>query len=216
MSSRFPEDRDDDRLSRLEKEVERLSAQLSRSNRAARFLTWLIFGGLVLGAAGLVTLHETGLLQLDSLTGGVSRTVESREFGFYNQFGTRVLLLDKDKFGYPNLVFMDLQKKYRMGIKVWPDGGGTPGLVFYDDSGLRGHLRMDESKASVFKLTGARQKGSITLSVTEEGDPSVIVTDKTGKVLFAIPEGATEPRPSEPQRPGIMPGSRDPRQAQAG
>jgi hypothetical protein len=216
MSSRLPEQQDEDRLERLEKEVARLSSELSRSNRAARFLTWLIFGGLVLGSSGLVTLHETGLLKLDGLTGGVSRTVESKEFGFYNQFDTRVLLLDKDKFGYPNLVFMDLQKKYRMGIKVWPDGGGTPGLVFYDDSGLRGHLRMDEKKASVLKLTGARQKGSITLSVSEEGDPTVLVTDKTGKVLFAVPEGATEPKPPEPQRPGIMPGVRDPSRSPAG
>jgi hypothetical protein len=216
MSSRIAEELDEDRLGRLEKEVERLSGLLSRSNRAARFLTWLILGGLVLGAAGLATLHETGLLNLEGLTGGVARTVESKEFGFYNQFGTRVFLVDKDKFGYPNLVLMDLNKSYRMGIKVWPDGGGTPGLVFYDGSGLRGHLRMDENQASVLKLTGAKQKGSITLSVSAEGDPTVIVTDRAGKVLFAVPEGASEPKPPEPMRPGIIPNSGDPRRGPGG
>lgn len=207
MSDRHPEEQEGDRLVRLEKEVQRLSAQLSRSNRAARFLAWFIIGGLVLGAAVLVLLHEMGLMKLEGLTGGVARTVESKEFGFYNQFDTRVLLLDKDKFGYPNLVFMDLKKNYRMGIKVWPDGGGTPGLVFYDDSGLRGHLRMDENQASLLKLTGGKQKGSITLSVSAEGEPKLIVTDKDGKVLFAVPEGATESKPPE----SMGPGSRDPR-----
>ena len=117
--------------------------------------------------------------------------------------------MDKDKFGYPNLVFMDLKKQYRMGVKVWPEGGGTPGLVFYDSTGIRGHLRMDENESSVLKLTGAKQKGEISLSVSADGDPKLIVTDKAGKVIFAVPEGATNPKPPEPMRPGIMPGSSD-------
>jgi hypothetical protein len=202
MSSRFPEAQDDDRLARLEKEVERLSARLSRSDRAARFLTWLIFGGLVLGAAGLVTLHETGLLKLDSLTGGVSRTVESKEFGLYNRDGKRVILADFDKFGYPNLVFMDLALNYRMGIKIWPDGGGTPGMVFYDDTGNRGHWRMDENHATVLNLMGREKKGGIALKVSAEGDPSLIITDKTGKVIFEVPEGAKEAQSANQASPG--------------
>jgi hypothetical protein len=173
-------------------------------------LTWLLIGGVVLVAAGLVLLHEMGTLKLEGLTGGVSKTVESHEFGFYNREGDRVLLVDKDKFGYPNLILMDLKKNYRMGIKVWPEGGGTPGLVFYDPSGIRGYLRMNGDQASVLKLAGANQKGSISLSVSEEGDPTLIITDKAGKVMFAVPDGASEPKPPEPMRPGIMPGPSDP------
>jgi hypothetical protein len=168
-----------------------------------------MIGGAVLGTAVLVVLHELGMLKLDGITGGISRTVESHEFGFYNREGNRVLLVDKDKFGYPNLVFMDLKKQYRMGVKVWPEGGGTPGLVFYDSTGIRGHLRMDENESSVLKLTGAQQKGEISLSVSADGDPKLIVTDKSGKIIFAVPEGATNPKPPEPMRPGIMPGSTD-------
>ena len=64
-----------------------------------------------------------------------------------------MLLADCDKFGYPNLIFMDLKKNYRMGVKVWPEGG-SPGLVFYDGSGIRGNLRMDEKRGSVLNLRG--------------------------------------------------------------
>jgi hypothetical protein len=202
MSSRFPEDQDDDRLARLEKEVERLSVQLSRSNRAARLLVWLIFGGMVLAAAGLVILHESGLLRLDSFTGAVSKTVESKEFGLYNRDGNRVMLTDYDKFGYPNLVFMDLQKKYKMGVKVWPEGGGTPGLVFYDDTGIRGNLRMDENRGSVLNLLGSGKKGKISLAVSEDGDPSVVITDKQGKVIFEVPARTSEKRADETSNAG--------------
>jgi hypothetical protein len=207
--STFTGGAEDDRLARLEQEVERLSGLVRKSVQTTQSLAWLLIGGVVLCAAGLVALHEMGMLKLEGLTGGVAKTVESREFGFYNQEGNRVLLVDKDKFGYPNLVLMDLKKQYRMGVKVWPEGGGTPGLVFYDPSGVRGHLRMDENEASVLKLTGEKQKGGISLSVSADGDPTVIVTDKTGKVIFAIPEGASNPKPPEPMKPGIMPGSSD-------
>ena len=137
------------------------------------------------------------MLRLEWLTGGVLKTVESKEFGFYNRDGTRVFLMDKDKFGYPNLILMDLKKNYRMGVMVLPEGEGTPGLVFYDSSGLRGHLRMTGDQASVLKLTGAKEKGSILLSVSAEGDPRLIMTDKSGKVMFAVPEGASETKPQD-------------------
>jgi hypothetical protein len=157
---------------------------------------------VVLCAAGLVALHEMGMLKLEGLTGGVAKTVESKEFGLYNRDGNRVILADYDKFGYPNLVFMDLKKQYRMGVKVWPEGGGTPGLVFYDQTGIRGNLRMDDNNGSVLNLIGAGKKGKITLAVSAEGDPSVVVTDKAGKVIFEIPQGAgsTEASESDEQR----------------
>jgi hypothetical protein len=202
---------EEDRLGQLEKEVDRLSRVAGEAKSTARSLLILMVGLLALGGGALAILHDQGLLRLEGLTGGVFKTVESKEFGFYNREGTRVFLIDKDKFGYPNLVLMDLKKNYRMGIKVWPEGEGTPGLVFYDSSGLRGHLRMTGDQASVLKLTGAKEKGSISLSVTADGDPRLIMTDKSGKVMFAVPEGASEPKPPAPDRPGFSPGSIDPR-----
>jgi hypothetical protein len=200
--SKFSEEVDSDRLARLEKEVERLSGLVRKLGRTVQSLTWLVIGGPVLCAAALVTLHEMGMFKLDGLTGGVSQTVESREFGLYNRAGDRVMLCDYDKFGYPNLVFMDLQKAYRMGVKVWPEGGGTPGLVFYDKTGIRGNLRMDENNGSVLNLMGAGKKGKITLAVSDEGNPSLVIIDKTGKVIFEVPQGASAAQRSSPAEPG--------------
>lgn len=207
--NRMSDSLEDDRLGRLEKEVQRLSKVAGDARSSARTLLILLVGLAVLGGGALAVLHDQGSLRLEWLTGGVLKTVESKEFGFYNRDGTRVFLMDKDKFGYPNLILMDLKKNYRMGVKVWPEGEGTPGLVFYDSSGLRGHLRMTGDQASVLKLTGAKEKGSISLSVSAEGDPRLIMTDKSGKVMFAVPEGASEPKPPAPQRHGFGSGSND-------
>jgi hypothetical protein len=183
---------------------------VERSAKEINSLKLILAAVFVLGSVALFALHQTGILKFDVGNLAPAKTVEGREFGFYNQHGTRVFLIDKDKFGYPNLILMDLKKQYKMGIMVFADGGGTPGLAFYDSSGLRGHLRMNGDQASVLKLTGAKEKGSISLSVSAGGDPSLIITDKAGKVMFAVPEGASEPKPPEPMRPGIMPGSSDP------
>ena len=191
-----------DRLGRLEKEVERLSKVASDARSSARALLILLAGLVLLGGGALAVLYDQGKLRLEAITGGVLKTVEAKEFGFYNRQDERVFLIDKDKFGYPNLILMDLKKRYRMGILVFADGDGTPGLVFYDGSGLRGHLRMTGDQASVLKLTGAKQKGSILLSVSADGDPHLIITDKSGKVMFAVPEGATETKPKEAMRQG--------------
>jgi hypothetical protein len=191
-----------DRLERLEREVERLSVLVRKSGQSVQSLTWLVIGGAVLCTAGLVALHEMNMLKLEGITGAVSKTVESREFGLYNRDGNRVMLCDYDKFGYPNLVFMDLQKHYRMGVKVWPEGGGTPGLVFYDSTGIRGNLRMDENNGSVLNLMGADKKGKIMLAVSKDGDPTVVVTDRSGKVIFEVPQGAGSSRTSEDKAVG--------------
>lgn len=113
---------------------------------------------------------------------------EAEEFGLYNKVGDRVMLTSYDKFGYPNLIFMDVKKNYKMGIKVWPEGGGTPGMVFYDDTGIRGNWRMDDHDATVLNLMGRSRKGGISLSVSAEGDPLLTVKDRDGKVIFALPQ----------------------------
>ena len=205
-----------DRLQRLEEESQRLADLVRVSTREVNSLKWILAAVLVLGSAALFALHQMGIVKFDTGNSAPAKTVESHEFGFYNQEGTRVFVIEKDKFGYPNLILMDLKKGYRMGIMIFPDGGGTPGLAFYDSSGLRGHLRLNGDHASALKLTGANQKGSISLAVSADGSPSLIITDKSGKVLFAVPEGASEPKPPEPMRPGIMPGSIDPRHGPEG
>jgi hypothetical protein len=205
-----------DRLQRLEEESHRLADLVRVSTREVNSLKWILAAVLVLGSTALFALHQMGIIKFEIGKSAPAKTVEAHEFGFYNQEGTRVFLIDKDKFGYPSLILMDLKKGYRMGVMIFPDGGGTPGLAFYDSSGLRGHLRMNADQASVLKLTGASEKGSISLSVSADGNPSLIMTDKTGKVMFAVPEGASEPKKPEPMRPGVMPGSNDPRHGSGG
>ncbi len=177
-----------DRLEKLERETERLAGLLKQARSEVRALQWLVAGVAILGAGALFYMHEAGLLKIKGINKSVEKTVESQEFGLYNRADTRVLLTDYDKFGLPNLVFMDLKKNYKMGIKVWPEGGGTPGMVFYDETGIRGNWRMDEHNATVLNLMGRSRKGGISLAVSPEGDPRVTVTDRDGKVLLQIPQ----------------------------
>jgi hypothetical protein len=92
-----------------------------------------------------------------------------------------------------------------MGIKVWPDGGGTPGMVFYDNTGIRGNWRMDENNATVLNLMGSNKAGGISLAVSADGDPNVTIKDRSGKIIFQLPQkdgtsssiAEQQPRPRE-------------------
>ena len=208
MSS-LADDRGDDRLERLERETARLAGLLERSRTEVRNLQWLVAGVAILGSGALFYFYEAGFLKVKGVNAGVEKTLEAQEFGLYNRQGDRVMLTDYDKFGYPNLVFMDLKKNYRMGVKVWPEGGGTPGMVFYDDTGIRGNWRMDENGGTVLNLMGRGKKGKIALGVTSEGDPTFTVTDRDGKELFAVPRGASAAntagdQPKDRQGPGTQ------------
>jgi hypothetical protein len=200
----------EDRLERLERETERLGDLLTQARGEFRSLQWLVAGVGILGAGALFFLHEAGLVQFKGWNKVVEKTVESQEFGLYNRANTRVMLTDYDKFGYPNLVFMDLKKNYKMGVKVWPDGGGTPGMVFYDDTGIRGNWRMDEHNSTVLNLMGRNKAGGISLAVTAEGEPNVTVKDKEGKILFQVPQTSSQPASVAESRPG-GPGSQSQR-----
>jgi hypothetical protein len=169
-------------------EVERLSAALGKAEGRIGRLQWSLVIAVLLGlAGGAAGLYQAGLLPIEGLAPAVARKVEAREFGFYNRFDTRVVLEADDKFGLPQLIFMDLKKRYRMGIKVWPEGDGTPGMVFYDQSGMRGNFRMDGDGAAVLNLVGEGQKGGIAMTVAPDGTPSLKMTDKAGKVMFQAP-----------------------------
>jgi hypothetical protein len=191
----------------MELETERLAGLVKQARSEVRALQWLVAGVAMMGAAALFYLHEAGILKVKGMSKEPEKTVESQEFGLYNRKGDRVMLVDYDKFGYPNLVFMDLAKKYKMGIKVWPEGSGTPGMVFYDDSGIRGNWRMDENDSTVLNLMGKGKKGRISLAVTAEGDPRLVIEDKDGKLLFEAPRRqGGQPSGAEPAHSSVRPG----------
>ena len=145
---------------------------------------------LLVGAAALIGggyyLVTTGKLQVEGLS-PVANRVEAKDIGFYNEKDTRVIFFDNDKFGMPQIIFLDAQKRLRMRLKVFPDGDGSGGLAFYDATGWRGVLRMEGDETSVLKLVGKKQKGGIAMAVTPDGTPSLKMTDKDGKVLWEAP-----------------------------
>jgi hypothetical protein len=175
------------RVERLEQETKYLASSLKSANQQISFLQMalLVLTAALVGGGYYAT--TTGKVRVEGLSPAVAKSVETNEFGLYNRFGTRVVLGADDKFGLPQLIFMDLQKRYRLGIKVWPEGDGTPGIVFYDQSGMRGNFRMDEDHAAVLNLVGEGQKGGISMGVTADGSPSLKMTDKSGKLLFQVP-----------------------------
>ncbi len=173
-----------------EPEVERLAAMARQALRQIRILQWSFLGLVILVAGTIGGLYAAGSLHIEGLSPPVVRRVEAKEIGFYNRFDTRVILEADDKWGLPQLIFMDLKKRYRLGIKVWPEGDGTPGMVFYDQGGMRGNFRIDEDGTAVLNLVGEGEKGrkgGIALAVTPNGTPTLKLTDKTGKVLFQAP-----------------------------
>jgi hypothetical protein len=175
----------------LEEEVERLAAAVRAAQGRIRILQWslalAVFLGLAGGAAGL---YQAGLIPVAGFAPPMPNRVEAREFGFYNRFGERLILTADDKFGLPQFIFMDRKKEYRLGIKVWPEGDGTPGLVFYDKTGMRGNFRMDGDGSAVINLVGEQKKGGIALAVAPDGTPSLKMTDASGKVVFQAPAAA--------------------------
>ncbi|MHC5538373.1 hypothetical protein ACYOEI_09105 [Singulisphaera rosea] len=178
-----------DRLERLEQTAALLAQQLKQAERNLSGLKWIFFGMILVIGVAVTLAVQAGIIRLDELGASVSKTVNSQEYGLHNREGKRVVLSDYDKFGYPSLVFMDINLNYKMGLKVWPlpGGEGMPSLVFYDGSGLRGNFRMEEQGEIVVNLLGQKGKGGITMKVTEDGNPSMKFTDKSGKVLFEAP-----------------------------
>jgi hypothetical protein len=137
------------------------------------------------GGAGYHAI-TTGKLRVEGLS-PPSATVEAKEFGFYNQFGTRVVFDSADKFGQPRMTFLDDKKRLRMRVMVFPDGGGTGGVTFYDHTGWRGVFRLDGDMGSALRLKGEGQKGGVDMTVDRDGNPSLKLTDKSGKVLWEAP-----------------------------
>ena len=177
------------KLEQLERETEQLAARLKRANAQISFLQVFVLLGTVCLVGGGYYLVTTGRLQIEGLS-SVANRVEARDIGFYNKKDTRVIFFDNDKFGMPQIIFLDAQKRLRMRLKVFPDGDGSGGLAFYDATGWRGVFRMEGDETSVLKLVGSKQKGGIDMAVTPDGVPSLKMTDKDGKILWEAPTKA--------------------------
>lgn len=188
--------------------LDQLERQLHRATSRIRALQWSFLVFVLACVCIAVVLFQSGALALGEAGVAVSKTVNSKEYGLYNRDGKRVILVDYDKFGLPNLVFMDLDLNYKMGIKVWPEGGGTPGVVFYDGSGVRGNFRMEANGETVLNLLGEKRKGGIAMTVARDGMPSLKLTDNTGKVLFEAPASSPNDGGGEGAAPASHP--RDP------
>lgn len=175
----------------MEQEMEQLSRALRQAESQISRLQWILSFTILIGLGAMgAGAYKLGVLPIEGLTPPMPRRVEAKEFGFYNRHDTRVILEADDKWGLPQLIFMDLKKQYRLGIKVWPEGNGTPGMVFYDDTGMRGNFRMEEDGSSVLNLVGAGKKGEIALAVSRDGTPRLKMTDGTGKVVFEAPSAS--------------------------
>ena len=180
-----------DRLDRLEQETKRLASLLKTANQQISFLQMavLLITAAVVGGGYYAT--TTGKLRIEGLSPAVAKTVEAKEFGLYNRFGTRVVFDTDDKFGQPRVTFLDEKKRLRMRLLVFPDGGGTGGVALYDHTGWRGVFRMDGDMGSALRLKGEGQKGGIDMTVDRDGVPSLKLTDKSGKVLWEAPTKST-------------------------
>jgi hypothetical protein len=176
------------RIETLEEESRRLAEELDRARGAIVWLKVSVALLLIAALATITAITLPGIIVVFNSPGKVARRLEANELGVYSRDGQRVLLVDDDKFGYPNMIFLDKTKNYRMGLKVWPEGEGTPGMVLYDRSGTRANFRIEADGSSVLNLFGGGGKGGITLAVAPDGIPRLTMTDGAGKVLAEMPE----------------------------
>jgi hypothetical protein len=174
-----------------------LEERVRRSQNAVHALQAIVL--LLLLAAVLIPfgLYEADILKVDAGTlrveglgiSDVATMAKAKEFGLINRAGDRPLLMHTDKFGLPNIILMDKDKNYRLGLTLWPNSKGEaiPTLVYFDRSGMRMNLQLQDDGTAAFNLMGAEKKGGIALAVSRDGTPSMRMTDKAGKILFEAP-----------------------------
>ncbi|MFO0888348.1 MAG: hypothetical protein U0790_04275 [Isosphaeraceae bacterium] len=190
----------DDRLAQLEGQLGALSRRLKRTQRELNIL-WYTLTFLILGAGGVAYLIRSDVLDPRLVFGSaMPKKLESKDFGLYNRHNQRVVFADNDKWGYPNIFFLDLDLNCKLGVYVYPQDGGSAGIAFYDRGGTRADFRMGENGEALVHLMGEKKKGGILMAVTRDGSPSLTMTDSSGKVLFQAPEGAK--LPPSPQENG--------------
>jgi len=174
-----------DRVDRLEATVEKLARELDRSRSAN--LVWRIATALTaLTAVALAVLPATGFLKLPALfdaeeKGGVS----SPGFTLLNRQSRKTVILDNDKYGAPNMAFIDSQGNYRLDLKV--DDGSVAALDFFDARGKRGRFSVANNADAILEVTGAEGKGGLVVRVGADGSPRLKLLDAAGKTLFEAP-----------------------------
>jgi hypothetical protein len=174
-----------DRVERIEEAVERLSRELARSRSSNRI--WRIATALTaLAAAALAFLTATGYLTPSLFFNAEEkRGVSSSGFTLLNRQSQKTVILDNDKFGTPNMAFIDSKGNYRIDLKV--DDGAVAALNFYDARGRRGRFSVANDDEAVLEITGAEGKGGLAVRVGSDGSPRLKLTDATGKTLFEVP-----------------------------
>ncbi len=177
-----------DRVDRLEEIVERLSRELDRSRFANR--VWRIATAVIAsGAVALAVLPATGYLKLPSLFDAEEKNgVSSTGFTLFNKRSQKTVILDNDKYGTPNLAFIDAHGNYRIDLKV--DDGGVAALNFYDAQGKRARFSVANKAEAVLEVTGAEGKGGLVVRVGADGSPRLKLSDAVGKTLFEAPSAS--------------------------
>jgi len=186
---------DYDRIARLEQELSHVSDVLKRTERSLGGLQWAL-ALLVLGVIAAGILVRNGVIDINQVFNrpAINPKVGSKGFDFFNRNDKRVLLVEDDKFGYPDLIFLDLDLNYKMGITMTPDTEkGAPEIALYGKGGARAQYRLGKNGESLVRLLGEDKKGEILMQVTRDGVPSLTMKDVNGKVLFHAPEGSPIP-----------------------
>jgi hypothetical protein len=181
-----------------------VNAELSKTQRSLGAVQWIL-SLLVVAAIAAVVLVRNGTIDPKQVFNQpeLASKVQSKGYDFINRNGKRVLLVEDDKFGYPDLIFLDNTLNYRMGITMAPDAdGGAPEIALYDSTGTRAQFRTGRENEAFVRLLGQHEKGGILMSVSRDGKPSLTLTDNTGKVLFHVPEGTKPPEDSSQRSEG--------------
>jgi hypothetical protein len=179
-----------ERFERLEQEMRLLATKLKQASFQISMLQLALLVATAALVGGGYYLVTGGKLRIEGMSPEVADKVNTKDFGFFNKDGTRVMFDFADKFGQPQIILLDANKGLRAKLMVFPnpDGSGSGGLAFYDSRGWRGVFRLDADDNSVLNLVGKDQKGGIAMKVAPDGTPSLKMTDKTGKVLFQVPK----------------------------
>jgi hypothetical protein len=177
-----------DRVDRIEATVEKLSRELERSRSAN--VVWRVATALgALTAIALAVLPATGLFKLPVVFDAEDKgAVSSPGFTLLNRESRKTVILDNDKYGTPNLAFIDPQGNYRMDLKV--DHGSVAALNFYDSRGKRGRFSVANNSDAILEVTGAEGKGGVVIRVGADGASQFKLLDASGKTLFEAPSAA--------------------------
>lgn len=185
------------RLEELERQNARLSEWAQRTDRENRLLKWI--GVLaVLGLIGVlavpripVAAEALGLPRPVRLT-ATEKGVGTQEFSLRNGDDVQMAVLECDKFGAPNLVMLDLKRRYRLGLKVWDDDRAD--LSLFDANGrLRGRFGVAGDGAVALSLSAEEGRDQVRLAIGSDGQPSLVMKDAEGKVVFQAPTPTPAP-----------------------